>query len=130
MKVYSWSNRRKLKGEVNTLPSMTDQLADEPIQSIIERFQRAGVPISVPPDNGGIEVKSVEDLDKAFNEPVVSSMDKVEQLDALATAQRLVEQLRKSSNNASKSAPVDVSSSVPGVQTSDVKNQQDKPDLA
>lgn len=130
MKVYSWSNRRKVKGEVNTLPSMTDQLADEPLQSIIERFQRAGVSISVPPDNGGIEVKSVEDLDKAFNEPVVSSMDKVEQLDALATAQRLVEQLRKSSNNAPKSAPVDVSSSAPSVQTSDVKNQQDEPKLA
>ena len=109
---------------------MTDQLADEPLQSIIERFQRAGVSISVPPDNGGIEVKSVEDLDKAFNEPVVSSMDKVEQLDALATAQRLVEQLRKSSNNAPKSAPVDVSSSAPSVQTSDVKNQQDEPKLA
>ena len=129
MKVYSWSNRRKVKGEVNTLPSMTDQLADEPIQSVIERFQRSGVPISVPPDNGGIEVKSLEDVDKAFSQPVVSSMDKVEQLDALATAQRLVEQLRKSSNNAPKSAPVDVSASIPSVQTSDVKNQQDDPKL-
>ncbi len=130
MKVYSWSNRRKVKGEVNTLPSMTDQLADEPIQSIIERYQRAGVPISVPPDNGGIEVKSLEDVDKAFSQVDVSSMDKVEQLDALATAQRLVEQLRKKSNNAPKSAPVDVSSSASSVQTSDVKNQQEEPKLA
>lgn len=130
MKVYSWSKPRKIKGEVNTLPSMTDQLADEPIQSIIERFQCAGVSLTIPSNFDGVIINNADDLESAFSQPVVDTLDKVEQLDALATAERLVEQLRQESNKAPKSAQVSTVAVQTDTQTSDVKKQQDEPKLA
>lgn len=112
---------------------VVDRLGYEPLSVIVERFMRQGfIPRSPQEADLVITDKTTEkDIDYAFDAPdPVTSMSKVEQYEALETAQRLVEQLRKSSNNVPKSTPVDVSPSAPSVQTSDVKNQQEEPKLA
>lgn len=101
-KVYSQFNPPPNFGEVFWKPSLTDQLAAESLESIVKRFMASGY---VPPASGDCDLQiandtTVEDVDNVFadaGKEDVRSLDKVEQADVLATAARLVEQLRRKS---------------------------------
>lgn len=79
---------------------VVDRLGYEPLSVIVERFVRQGF-IPRPSQEADLVItnKTTEkDIDYAFDAPdPVTSMSKVEQYEALETAQRLVEQLRKAS---------------------------------
>lgn len=99
-KVYSQFNPPAVAGEVFTLPSLTDELADESLKTIVERFIAQG---AVPVDRSNPDLvigerTTVDDVEAVFDDlrnEDVSRLDKVEQADVLVTAQRLVEQLQK-----------------------------------
>lgn len=109
-KVYSQSTPPAIAGEVFTKESLTDQLADEPLKDIVERFLASGTPL---PSFGNSDVVLTEtskaaDVEAAFDDFAtadVARMDKVEQMDALVTAQRLVEQLRRDASAKPKNEP-------------------------
>lgn len=95
MKVYTCYNPRSEKGETFKLPTLTDQLADEPIDRIVQRFIAAGKPL---PLMDGVELKdgSISEIDKVFAELAssdVSNLTKVEQLEVLQRANDLVAHL-------------------------------------
>lgn len=98
--VYSQANPPVTTGEFFTEPSLTDQLADEPLDRIVKRFVSQGfVPMShdKPDVVIGNDVTG-EQLDEAFDDfssAEVRQMDKVEMVDALVTAQTAFEQLQK-----------------------------------
>lgn len=99
-KVYSQCNPPADAGEFNNLESLTDQLAYEPLSEIVARFMANGN-IPRPPEKADLQLtedSTFDDVDACFEDSAsedVSRLDKVEALDALATAQRLVEQLQK-----------------------------------
>lgn len=98
--VYSQCNPPADAGEFNDQESLTDQLAYEPLSEIVARFMAHG---SIPrqPEKADLQLTdktTLDDVDACFEDLAsedVSRLDKVEALDALATAQRLVEQLSK-----------------------------------
>lgn len=97
MKVYSmWKNPPELTGQTFTEESLTDELADEPLKRIYERFVLSGqTPHMV---NGDLDYNADEEtVESAFADTAlddVTQLSRVEQQDILATAERLVEQLR------------------------------------
>lgn len=99
-KVYSQCNPPADAGEFNDLESLTDQLAYEPLSEIVARFMANGN-ISRPVESADLQLTdktTLDDVEACFEDLAtedVSRLDKVEALDALATAQRLVGQLRK-----------------------------------
>lgn len=99
-KVYSQCNPPADAGEFNNLESLTDQLAYEPLSEIVARFMANGN-IPRPSEKADLQLTedtTLDDVDACFEDSAsedVSRLDKVEALDVLATAQRLVEQLRK-----------------------------------
>lgn len=100
-KVYSQCNPPADAGEFNDLESLTDQLAYEPLSEIVARFMVNGGNIPRPAEHADLiltDKTTSDDVDACFEDLAtedVSRLDKVEALDALATAQRLVEQLSK-----------------------------------
>ena len=100
-KVYSQCNPPADAGEFNDLESLTDQLAYEPLSDIVARFMANGGNIPRPAEHADLcltDKTTLDDVDACFEDLAtedVSRLDKVEALDALATAQRLVEQLSK-----------------------------------
>lgn len=110
-KVYAQFNSPVDAGELNPLDSLTDQLADESLQDIVRRFLVSG---TIPPQSNNADLQltdktSLADVDACFDDFAtedVSRLDKVDALDALATAQRLVEQLRKEQAQKPKQAPI------------------------
>lgn len=109
-KVYSQCNPPADAGEFNDLESLTDQLAYEPLSEIVARFMAYG---SIPrqPEKADLNLTdktTSDEVDACFEDPAtedVSRLDKVEALDALATAQRLVEQLSKGQAQKPRQAP-------------------------
>lgn len=99
-KVYSQCNPPADAGEFNDQESLTDQLAYEPLSEIVARFMAHGF-IPRQPEKADLQLTdktTSEDVDACFEDLAtedVSRLDKVEALDALSTAQRLVEQLSK-----------------------------------
>lgn len=99
-KVYSQCNPPADAGEFNDLESLTDQLAYEPLSEIVARFMANGN-VPRPAERADLQLTdktTLDDVDACFEDSAsedVSRLDKVEALDALATAQRLVEQLQK-----------------------------------
>lgn len=98
-----FKNRPKTTGQRFTQPSLTDELADEPLSRIFERYLSSGrVPQMADGDvdaNAGDEALDAALADSALDD--VSCMTKVEQQDVLVTAQRLVEQLQQQRTAAS-----------------------------
>lgn len=104
MKVYSIWRPSPFKGQVFRKESMADQLADEPLDRIFERFVMSG---RAPAYEGGeVDIDANDaDVDAAMSDSAlddVSQMSRLERLDVLATAERLVEQLRESSVSSEK----------------------------
>lgn len=102
MVVYSWFNKRKKSeqfGETFPNPSLTNELDNEPIANIINRFLSSGYVPSAPAgdvDSGSLtDGKSVDEAFAHLEGSETSGMSKVEQAEVLATAQRLVEQLQE-----------------------------------
>lgn len=95
--VYNQYNRiRDDKGETFALPSLTDQLADEPLERIVNRFMAAGAPLPTMQD--GVEIDDLGELEGVFERLAaadVSQLTRVEMADVLVTARRLQEQLNK-----------------------------------
>lgn len=110
-KVYSVFDPPADAGEFNPLDSLTDQLADESLQDIVKRFMVNG---TIPRVNEASDLQvtaktTLDDVESCFDDFAtedVSRLDKVEALDALATAQRLVEQLRKEQAQKPNKAPM------------------------
>ncbi len=107
---------------------VVDRLGYEPLSVIVERFMRQGF-IPRPSQEADLVItdKTTEkDIDYAFDAPdPVTSMSKVEQYEALETAQRLVEQLRKASKTA-KTPDKELSESVgKDISKSSEKTQED-----
>lgn len=108
MKIYSlWKNPPEVTGQVFTEPTLTDGLADEPLERIYKRFVLSGeAPQMV---NGDVDYSADDEtIEQAFADSAtddVSAFDKVEQADILATAERLVEQLRFNSAETLKETP-------------------------
>lgn len=110
-KVYSQFNPPASAGEHFTLPSLTDELADEPLSKIVERFMTQG---QVPFDKSKSDLflssdTTLDDVEAAFDDlrnEDVSRLDKVEQADVLVTAQRLVEQLQKQQREKLSQEPI------------------------
>lgn len=108
--VYSQCNPPADAGEFNDQESLTDQLAYEPLSEIVARFMAHG---SIPgqPEKADLQLTdktTSDEVDACFEDLAtedVSRLDKVEALDALATAQRLVEQLRKEQVQKPRQAP-------------------------
>ena len=99
MKIFSmFKNPPELIGQRFTKPSLTDELADEPLSRIFDRYLSSGQ--RPPLLSGDVDMDaSDEALDAALADSAlddVSQMSRVEQQDVLVTAQRLVEQLRQS----------------------------------
>lgn len=96
MKIYSNFRPPKWHGQKFTKPSLTDQLADEPLERVYQRYVQSG---AVPPLlRGDVDVNASDaELEAAMNDLAtddVSQMSRVEQADVLVNAQRLVEQLQ------------------------------------
>lgn len=98
MRVYNqYNNIRNDEGERFALPSLTDQMADEPLERIVNRFLATNGTL---PMMSGTEVPEDEEkLEEVFEQLAsadVSQLTRVEQAEVLLTAQRLVEQLESS----------------------------------
>lgn len=97
MVIYSHSKPPKATGQTFTQASLTDQLADEPLKRIFERYIRSGEVL--PMVKGDVDANaSAAELDAALDDlsdADALTMSRVEQAEALATAQRLLEQLQK-----------------------------------
>ena len=98
MVIYSmFRNPPEVSGTTFTQPSLTDELADEPLSRIFERYLSSGRFPQM--SDGDIDASAGDEaLDAALADSAlddVSCMTKVEQQDVLVTAQRLVEQLQQ-----------------------------------
>lgn len=136
-KVYSQATPPSFDGEVFLKESLTDQLADEKLEDIVNRFMNAGSPLPGSYSDG-LDLASAEDpvkmVDTAFDDfstADVQQMDKVEQSDVLVTARRLVEQLqRQSAGKPIKSVDSEAGKSSPDVVVSDTTEPQKGPEMA
>ena len=136
-KVYSQATPPSYDGEVFSKESLTDQLADEPLVDIVNRFLNAGSPLPGSLADGldlalaKDPVKAVETAFDDFSTADVQQMDKVEQSDVLVTARRLVEQLqRQSAGKPIKSVDSEAGKSSPDVVVSDTTKPQEGPEMA
>lgn len=105
-------NSPRSRGEVFTEPSLTDQLAYEPLGDIIRRFTERDIV------NGYLSNKSEVNFDEKTTERDVEAafddfstadlpmMSKVEQAEALADAQNEIERLQKLQAAKPKTEPV------------------------
>lgn len=100
-KVYSQFKPRHAKGEVFTLPSMTDQLADEPIERLVQRFAISGGKLDFGhADIPNIDNMTVDDVDKVFDDITTDDLKKMQSVDmiSLSTAMKehAISELQKS----------------------------------
>lgn len=109
MTIYSHAKPPKIDAQTFTEESLADQLADEPLKRIFERYVTSGMAPKLVDGDVDIDA-SAADVDAALSDLSDADallMSKVEQQDVLATAQRLVEQLQNSAVNRQKSAKTD-----------------------
>lgn len=114
-KVFTAKVPRVDKGEVFFEPSQTDQLADEPLERIIQRFAAFGNQVRFGESDIDTSQASEEDIDKVFEDGAtddVSRLDAVERAELLQHAERLAELVAKASVSQRKE-PEKVSPEVP-----------------
>lgn len=94
-------NSPRSRGEVFTQPSLTDELADEPLSEIVKRFtlpQIVGGYLRQQADVVADSKLTEEDLEAAFDDFTTADlplMDKVDQAEAMVAAQLEIERLQK-----------------------------------
>lgn len=97
IKIFNqYKSRPTKKGEFFTQLSLTDQLADEPLQRIFQRYVSSGM--SLPMVDGDIDIADNESIESALADTACSDpsmLTKLEQQDMLRTAELLVEQMKK-----------------------------------
>lgn len=95
--IYSQKSPRKDVGEVFVKPSLTDQLADEPLDKLVARFMLAGGKLSIdeadfvikPDQNGNLVEPSAKDVEAAFDDSAtedVAAMDRADAFEVLEQA--------------------------------------------
>lgn len=89
-KVYSQKEPRVDKGEVFLLPTLTDQLADEPLDKLVARYMIAGQKLSLGPADLEIDDNTKDaDIDAAFDDFAtedVAAMDRADAAEVLRQA--------------------------------------------
>lgn len=127
MKVYSmWKPSPEPTGQVFIQPSLTDVLADEPLERIYRRFVLSGqAPRLV---DGDVDVDASEsELDSALADSAlddISQMTRVEQQDILETAKRLVEQLKSSAVSRTEERNMEASATGAQAESNEKVNEQ------
>lgn len=99
--IYSQKSPRKDVGEVFVKPSLTDQLADEPLDKLVARFMLAGGKLAIdeadfvikPDQNGNLVEPSAKDVEAAFDDLATEDVAALDRADAF----EVLEQAREAS---------------------------------
>lgn len=127
MTVYTHAKPPQARGEDFKKPSLTDQLADEPIESVVRRFmQNPYIPSSARDelvvDENNPDFAKVEEVFEDGATDDITKLDRIEREEILLEASRLAEQLIKILPQAKKVKTEEKTVKAPEVVTDVVKD--------
>lgn len=127
MTVFTHAKPPHARGEDFKMPSLTDQLADEPIESVVRRFmQNPYIPGNARDelviDENNPDFAKVEEVFEDGATDDITKLDRIEREEILLEASRLAEQLTKILPQAKKVKTEEKSVKAPEVVTDVVKD--------